>query len=77
METGDLEFLSLPGLWQEYALTERSLAFRAKSISEAKIWQQQLNSNTPEVIDQLDAPGIYFIHVIGAEREEIRYLVKY
>ena len=42
METGDLEFRSLPGLWQEYALTECSLAFKAKSIPEAEIWQQQL-----------------------------------
>jgi len=34
-----LEFRTLPGLWQDYAATERSLAFKAKSIAEARDWQ--------------------------------------
>lgn len=37
-----LEFRSLPGLWQAYARTEQSLAFKAREVSEARQWQQTL-----------------------------------
>jgi dienelactone hydrolase len=42
MRKEKLEFRTLPGLWQEYTATERSLAFKAKSISEAQDWQSLL-----------------------------------
>ena len=42
MRKEKLEFRTLPGLWQEYTATERSLAFKAKSISEAQDWQSIL-----------------------------------
>jgi dienelactone hydrolase len=38
-----LEFRSLPGLWQEYAATDRALAFKA-NIDEAQNWQQNLRT---------------------------------
>lgn len=37
-----LEFRTLPGLWQEYAETERSLAFQAGSVPAAGEWQLRL-----------------------------------
>jgi dienelactone hydrolase len=39
-----LEFRSLPGLWREYADTERSFAFKAESIDDAQGWQQRLRA---------------------------------
>ena len=39
-----LEFRTLPGLWREYAATERSLAFKAESVSEAFEWQASLRN---------------------------------
>lgn len=44
MTAAALEFRSLPGLWREYAATERSLAFKAKSVGEAREWQQHLRA---------------------------------
>ena len=42
MQTGDLEFRSLPGLWDEYAESTRALAFRPGSPKENKTWQARL-----------------------------------
>jgi dienelactone hydrolase len=39
MTEDTLEFRTLPGLWRDYAATQRSLAFKAKSIGEAREWQ--------------------------------------
>lgn len=39
-----LEFRTLPGLWREYAATERSLAYKAESVGEAREWQQRLRN---------------------------------
>jgi dienelactone hydrolase len=37
-----LEYRTLPGLWRQYAATERSLAFQAESVAEARAWQLRL-----------------------------------
>jgi dienelactone hydrolase len=39
-----LEYRTLPGLWQEYADTGRSFAFKAESGAEAREWQQRLRA---------------------------------
>ena len=45
-----LEFRTLPGLWQEYAATERSLAFKASDISTAQAWQSRLRSELTRTV---------------------------
>ena len=42
MTEDSLEFRTLPGLWREYAATERSSAFQAGSLAETKEWQSCL-----------------------------------
>jgi dienelactone hydrolase len=42
MTENDLEFRTLPGLWQTYDVTEQSLAFEAGEHSDALEWQQRL-----------------------------------
>jgi len=44
MTQTQLEFRTLPGLWQDYAAIERSLAFKAQSVVEAQEWQQRLRN---------------------------------
>jgi len=44
MTENALEYRTLPGLWREYAATQRSMAFTAKSVREAQEWQQQLRN---------------------------------
>ena len=42
MNGGALEFRTLPGLWREYAASERSLAFKARNLGDAQEWQARL-----------------------------------
>jgi dienelactone hydrolase len=44
MTENALEFRTLPGLWREYASTQRSLAFQAGSVDEAQEWQARLRN---------------------------------
>jgi dienelactone hydrolase len=50
MATVDLEFRSLLGLWREYAAIERSLAFKAGSLTEAQAWQPRLREKLIDLL---------------------------
>lgn len=45
-----LEFRTLPGLWQEYAATRRSLGFAARTMGEAKAWQHRLREELANLL---------------------------
>lgn len=49
------EFRTLPGLWREYAATERSFAFKAGSIGEAQEWQQRLREELTTLLGGFSA----------------------
>lgn len=49
------EFRTLPGLWREYAATERSLAFKAQNMNDALEWQQQLRAELSTLLGDFPA----------------------
>lgn len=46
MTTKDLEFRTLPGLWQEYANMARTLAFQPRTPAENGAWQGHLRKKS-------------------------------
>jgi len=47
-----LEFRTLPGLWRDYAVTERSLAFKAESGSAVQEWQALLRDELTSLLGE-------------------------
>jgi len=65
-----LNYRSLPGLWQEYAETERSLAFKAKNLAEAQDWQIQLREKLIALLGGFPAQACDLAPQLVEAREE-------
>jgi len=50
MAENNLEYPTLPGLWQEYDETERSFSFKADKLCEAREWQQRFRGELTSLL---------------------------